>query len=268
VNHFFQGSGTQSLSRRLGLLDSAELPRPMRGLAVIAVALAVVTTGCRGGVSEEPPIVPIRGMYNQPRYDPQEHSEFFADGRTMRPPVEGAIAREMPVNGSLQSGRTDDGTQWLLEVPGEVIRDFHPDLDQEDYERTSQSPRRSTRTWDQLLPEEKAVARKEFLERGEERYNIYCSVCHGYDAAGRGGVTIRAEQLASNGTDPGSAQLLPPSLHDGNYRAMPDGQIYSTITNGVRNMPAYSQSIPMEDRWAIVSYVRALQLSQASRPNQ
>jgi len=237
-------------------------------LALAIGVSAILGSACRGGVSKEPPIVPIRGMYNQARYDDQDKSEFFEDGRVMRPPVEGAVAREMPVNGSLLSGRTEDGSQWLVEVPGEVIRDFHPDIDQEDYDRTSQSPRRSTRTWDQLLPDEKTAARKVMMERGQQRYDIYCAPCHGFDAAGRGMVTTRAELLSTNGTDPGSAQLLPPSLHDSSYRTMPDGQIYATITNGVRNMPAYSQSIPMEDRWAIVSYVRALQLSQASRPNR
>ncbi|MAR57356.1 MAG: hypothetical protein CMM93_09250 [Rickettsiales bacterium] len=229
---------------------------------------AVLLGACTGQRSEEPPIVPIRGMYNQPRYDAQEKSAFFQDHRNMRPPVEGAVAREMPVNGSLLTGRTDDGSQWLLEVPGEVVRDFHPAIDQEDFDRTRQSPRRSTRTWDQLLPDEQAAARGAMLERGHERFDIYCAPCHGFDGVGRGMIATRAELLSTNGTDPGSAQLLPPNLHEASYRGLPDGQIYATITNGVRNMPAYSQSIPMEDRWAIVSYVRALQLSQASRPNR
>ena len=237
-------------------------------LALALVASSLLGTACRGGVSEEPPIVPIRGMYNQPRYDAQEKSAFFQDERTMRPPIEGAIAREMPVNGSLETGRTDDDTQWLLEVPGEVARGFHPDIDQEDYDRTHQSPRRATRTWDQLQADEQAAARRAMMERGHQRFDIYCAPCHGFDGAGRGPVSARAEHLANDGTDPGSAQLLPPNLHDASYRNLPDGQIYATITHGVRNMPAYSQSIPMEDRWAIVSYVRALQLSQASRPNR
>ena len=237
-------------------------------LALMVGLGALLSTACRGGISEDPPVVPIRGMYNQARYDDQDKSPFFADGRVMRPPVEGTVAREMPVNESLLTGRTDDGTQWLLEIPGEVIRDFHPDIAQEDYDRTSQSPRRSTRVWGQLLPDEQVAARKAMMERGHERYDIYCAPCHGFDAAGRGMVTTRAEELANNGTDPGAAQLLPPSLHSANYRALPDGQLFATITHGVRNMPAYSQSIPMEDRWAIVSYVRALQLSQASRPNR
>ncbi len=237
--------------------------------SILWLTLVTALTGaCTGGVSEEPPIVPIRGMYNQPRYDDQEKSAFFQDHRTMRPPVQGAVAREMPVNESLLSGRTDDGSQWLLEVPGEVVRDFHPAIEQEDYDRARQSPRRSTRTWDQLLPDEQTAAQGAMIDHGQQRFDIYCAPCHGFDGAGRGMVTTRAELLSTNGTDPGSAQLLPPNLHDANYRNLPDGQIYATITNGVRNMPAYSQSIPMEDRWAIVSYVRALQLSQASRPNR
>ena len=234
--------------------------RPFVALLALSSSL-----GCRGAPSEEPPIVPIRGMYNQPRYDAQEKSDFFQDGRTMRPPVPGTVAREMPMNGSLESGRTDDATQWLLEVPGEVVRDFHPTLDEEDYERTRTARRQPTRAWAQLSAEEQTAARTAMLERGHERFDIYCAPCHGFDGAGRGMIARRAEVLSTNGSDPGAAQLLPPNLHDASYRALPDGQIYATITNGVRNMPAYAQSIPMADRWAIVSYVRALQLSQASR---
>lgn len=259
-----QGLASQARRARRGL----PLFRPTQVAMLGAALCGVVLGGCRGGVSEEPPIVPIRGMYNQPRYDDQEKSAFFEDGRTMRPPVEGAVAREMPVNESLLSGRTDDDTQWLLEVPGEIVRDFHPAMDQEDFERTRQSPRRSTRTWDQLLPDEQTQARAAMLDRGHERFDIYCAPCHGFDGAGRGMVATRADTLAKDGSDPGAAQLLPPNLHEQRFRALPDGQIYATITHGVRNMPAYSQSIAMEDRWAIVSYVRALQLSQASRQNR
>jgi mono/diheme cytochrome c family protein len=232
---------------------------------VLTLALLTGTVACRGGISEDPPIVPIRGMYNQSRYDAQEKSEFFQDQRTMRPPVPGTVAREMPVNPALESGRTDDDTQWLLEVPGDVIRDFHPTIADEDYERTSRQPMQPTRTWTQLTPEEQGEARQAMAERGHQRFDIYCAPCHGYDGVGRGMVTQRAQLLSNNGTDPGAAQLLPPSFHDATYRNMPDGQIYATITHGVRNMPAYAQSIPLADRWAIVSYVRALQLSQASR---
>lgn len=88
------------------------------------------------------------------------------------------------------------------------------------------------------------------VKRGQERYNIYCRPCHDATGAGHGTVIKR-----------GMAQ--PPTFHDERVRHMPDGQLFATISHGVRNMPAYNYSIPVNDRWAIVSYVRALELSQA-----
>jgi hypothetical protein len=64
----------------------------------------------------------------------------------------------------------------------------------------------------------------------------------------------------------GAAGLVAPTLHDDRLRRIPDGQLFATITNGVRNMPSYAHNIPVDDRWAIVHYVRALQLSQAPAP--
>jgi mono/diheme cytochrome c family protein len=88
------------------------------------------------------------------------------------------------------------------------------------------------------------------VHRGEQRYNVYCRPCHDGSGAGQGIVVKH-----------GMAQ--PPSLHEDRVRHMPDGQLFATISHGVRNMPAYNYSIPVNDRWAIVSYVRALELSQA-----
>jgi mono/diheme cytochrome c family protein len=87
------------------------------------------------------------------------------------------------------------------------------------------------------------------LERGQERYNIYCSPCHSLVGDGRG-ILVK------------KGYLPPPSFHIDRIRAMPDGQIYDVITNGVRNMPSYRQQINPDDRWAIVGYMRALQRSQ------
>jgi mono/diheme cytochrome c family protein len=86
-------------------------------------------------------------------------------------------------------------------------------------------------------------------KRGNERYNIYCRPCHDGSGVGQGTVIKRG-------------MAPPPSLHDDRIRHMPDGQLFATISRGVRNMPAYNYSIPVNDRWAIVSYVRALELSQ------
>jgi hypothetical protein len=87
------------------------------------------------------------------------------------------------------------------------------------------------------------------VKRGQERYNIYCRPCH--DGAGTGKGTVVKRGMAP-----------PPSLHDDRIRHMPDGQMFATVSHGVRNMPAYNYSIPTQDRWAIVSYVRALEINQ------
>ena len=231
---------------------------------ITSFLLLITVAGCRGGVSEETPVVPIRNMYNQPRSDPQSHSDFFQDGRTMRPPVEGAVAQEMPIDLTVASGRTADDAAWLLEVPTGVIRDFLPTIDDDDYRRQMETPRQPQRTFEQFSPEERTEARRAMMERGHERFNIYCAPCHSVAGDGHGPISMRAQWLAETLRDQGSAGLSAPTLHDDRIRSMPDGQLYGVITNGLRNMPAYSQSIPLADRWAIVSYVRALQLTQAS----
>mgnify|MGYP000731255417 CR=1 FL=1 len=92
---------------------------------------------------------------------------------------------------------------------------------------------------------------KSFIYRGKDQYEVYCQVCHGKVGAGKG---IIME---------GDYNYVPaPSYHTERLRDMPDGQIYSSIADGVRNMPSYATQISVRDRWAIVAYVRALQRSQ------
>jgi mono/diheme cytochrome c family protein len=93
----------------------------------------------------------------------------------------------------------------------------------------------------------------ETLKRGQERYNIYCAPCHDRTGSGNGLVIQRANKLG---------RWVPTSYFDDRIIAMPVGQLFDTITNGVRTMPGYSYQVPVSDRWAIVSYVRALQRSQ------
>lgn len=198
----------------------------MRTILLIALSLAAVTTGCRGEVSSEAPVVPLRNMYHQSRYDPHEASEFFEDGRTMRPQLEGTLAREMEVDETFSTGRTADNSMWLQEVPSAIV--------------------------------DRSGGMADTLNRGHERFDIYCAPCHGLLGDGRGLVADRADEL-------GFSALRPPTFHDDRIRKMPDGQLYATISNGIRNMPAYRHNIPLDDRWAITTYVRALQISQASR---
>ena len=94
------------------------------------------------------------------------------------------------------------------------------------------------------------------LRRGQERYGIYCAPCHGLSGYGDGPVSVRADRLQEGTWTP------PSSFHTELVLARPVGHLYNTIANGIRNMPAYGAQIPVEDRWAIVAYVRALQRSQ------
>lgn len=99
----------------------------------------------------------------------------------------------------------------------------------------------------------------EMMMRGRERYGIYCTPCHGLTGEGDGIVAIRADRLQEGTWVP------PASFHTEPNRARPVGYIYNVIANGVRNMPAYGSQISVEDRWAIVAYVRALQRSRNAR---
>ncbi|MBK8231707.1 MAG: cytochrome c [Candidatus Eisenbacteria bacterium] len=96
------------------------------------------------------------------------------------------------------------------------------------------------------------------MKRGRERYDIYCAPCHGLDGAGQGVVAVRADRLAQGTWTP------PSSYHTEVVRGRPVGHLFNTITNGIRNMPAYGPMLPESDRWAVVAYVRALQRSQNS----
>lgn len=187
-------------------------------LGLVVGGLALSTAGCRGETSAQTPLMPERNMYQQQRYNAQARSKFFEDGRAMRKPVPHTFAREMIVESEVANGELPDGSGYVLAIPDVVVA--------------------------QLGGMDKAI------ERGHERYEIYCTPCHDSTGAGQGLVVKRG-------------MTQPPSLHDQRVRHMPDGQLFATISNGVRTMPAYSYSIPVDDRWAIVSYVRALEVSQA-----
>ena len=198
-------------------------------MRLVATALLLATiAGCTGMDSTKPPIVGIRNMYNQPRYDTQERKPFFADQRSMRPEVEGTISREMVTSLHLETGVSAATEGYVSVIPPEVAMKFG--------------------------------SKEALLARGQERYNIFCAPCHSASGDGKGMVSRRATVLGATG-------LVAPSFHDDRLRHIPDGQLYATIRNGLRNMPAYGYNVPVDDRWAIVGYVRALQLSQlAERP--
>lgn len=112
--------------------------------------------------------------------------------------------------------------------------------------------------WADNFPREVQV-NEQFITRGREQFNVFCAPCHGRSGYGNGPVAMRAEELAQGTWTP------PASFHTELVQTRPAGHIFNTISNGIRNMPAYGPQISVEDRWAIVAYVRALQRSQNAK---
>ena len=196
--------------------------------ASVLIPLALGLLSCRGQTSKDTPVVGIRNMYDQPRYDIQEESSFFSDHRTMRPLVEGVISQEEEIDPRIAQGRLEDQSGYVLTIPPEVV---------------NEAPPRGFGGMDRLVA------------RGQARFGIYCTPCH--DGTGGGNGLVRKRANAS-----GATAFVPPTFHQDRIRHMPDGQLFATISNGKNNMPPYAMQIPVNDRWAIVSYVRALQVAQ------
>jgi mono/diheme cytochrome c family protein len=198
----------------------------------LALIPPLVFARMRATPSPNRPIHIFYDMDFQPKFKTQAPNPLFADGRAMRPPVEGTVARgESYVDTHLFEGVAAGG--WATTLPGSMAMD----------EAT--------------------------LQRGHQRFDIYCSACHGYAGFGDGAVNQRAMELVANANGPvnGTQWVAAKSLHDETTRNQPMGQLFNTITHGIRNMAGYGSQITVEDRWAIAAYVKALQLSQDAPAN-
>jgi mono/diheme cytochrome c family protein len=152
-------------------------------------------------------------MYDQPRYEPLDSSPFFGDGLSARPLVPGTVARgQLKIDDHLYAGK----------VQGQDAQTFPMIVD------------------------------RPLLERGQERFNIYCSPCHGRVGDGRGMIVERGFPA-------------PPSFHIERLRTVPPGHFFGVITNGHGAMYPYAARVEPRDRWAIAAYIKALQLSQNAR---
>jgi len=149
-------------------------------------------------------------MANQPKYDPLEPSDFFADGMSARPRIAGTVARgELAGNGFLETGKINNADADGFPFP----------------------------------------VTEQVINRGQERFNIYCSECHGRLGDG-------------NGMIPSRGFRHPPTFHSVSLRTAKTGHFFDVMTNGFGAMPPYATQVPVPDRWAIIAYIRALQLSQ------
>jgi mono/diheme cytochrome c family protein len=183
-----------------------------RCAALTGFVVALICAGCS------------QDMADQPRYEPLEGSRFFADHRASRPLVEGVVPRgDLRVDQAFYEGRVGD--RLVNDIPWRQVA-----------EKLS------------LSGDEQQLALS-VLQRGRQRFDIYCAPCHGRSGEGNGMVVARGFPA-------------PPSYHSERLRNAPDGHLFDVTTRGFGRMNSYASQVPTHDRWAIVAYVRALQLSQ------
>lgn len=199
------------------------IARKSRGAARLSMLLLLLgllggAAGCR------------RDMQDQPRTKPYRSSEFFRDGMSSRPPVEGTVARGY-LHEDTEFFTGKKRTTGQLQMPGAGSSLFPDDIE--------------------LFP---IAVTDEVVRRGKERFEIFCAVCHGHTGHGDGMVVRRGFRQAA-------------SFHDERVRQAPVGHYFDAVTNGWGAMPSYASQIPVQDRWAIIAYIRALQLTQPEGQN-
>jgi mono/diheme cytochrome c family protein len=175
-------------------------------------------------------------MARQPKYKPLQESDQFADRRASRPLEAGTVPRGyLREDSHLYSGAKDaqDVAAWVGALAGAV----------------SPWNAMTLTAWNPLEDEFPFPVTDTVMERGRERFNIYCAVCHDRVGTGNGRIVQRG-------------YIRPPSYHIERLRRAPVGHFFEVITRGYGAMPDYATQIPPRDRWAIIAYVRALQDSQ------
>jgi len=201
-------------------------------VAIVAIA------GFRGHHFSEPPIQLFDDMDDQAKLKSQKPSEFFADMRAARSPVDGTMPMGYDIPAETYHQEVANRPE-KIRVTNFKTREY---TGGPDYLNTG----RMGEVWGDGIPVE---ITPELMARGQQRYNINCSVCHGL--AGHGNGIIGKFGMVAIAT-----------YHDERMRNMPDGEIYNTITNGKGTMMAYGHQVSLYDRWAIIAYIRALQVSQ------
>ncbi|MDT7542321.1 MAG: hypothetical protein QOE33_2225 [Acidobacteriota bacterium] len=208
-------------------------------------------------------------MQNQPKYKPLRASTFFADGQSSRPFVAGTIARghlnddkffyqgKQDAQAGAQQQNGGGATQTVLQTAAPNIQGGTGTVAGGDVNTRGNAGAHvgikageiQSQAGKDVVNQFPFPITKEVLDRGQERYQIFCSECHGLTGYGDGMIVRRGYRR-------------PPSYHDDRLRSEPVGHFFDVVTNGWGAMPDYSGQIPPEDRWAIIAYIRALQLSQ------
>lgn len=179
---------------------------------LLIAGVCLIGAGCRRDMQDQPKMKPFRG------------TTFFGDGLSARQPIQGTIAR----------GFLRDNAEYFTGKKSV---------------RSAPAPTGTPNAFADDIETFPFAITEDTVKRGRQRYEIFCSACHGFTGYGDGMIVRRGFRRAA-------------SFHDDRLRQAPVGHFFDAITNGWGAMPSYASQIPVQDRWAIIAYVRALQLSQ------
>lgn len=222
-------SEEQKAERSSALARTAQFRRAV--FCLLLSAFCLLSVGCR------------RDMQDQPRAKPFRENSFFRDGLSSRPLVPGTVPR-----GYLRADR-----EFYLgkKTNSETANSSQQTAPQTGNSATAGAPANPAALYPDDVESFPIPIDKAAIDRGQQRYDIFCSVCHGATGNGDGMIARR-----------GFNQPLPASYHQDRLRQAPVGHFFDAMTNGWGAMPSYATQIPVEDRWKIIAYIRALQLSQ------
>lgn len=262
--------------------EPRRLPPSFATVGLVLCALALVPPALvmrhRSVTWDTERIHPVQDMDFQMKFKSQQRNPFFADERAMRPQVEGTVARGQFAGDSryylgidagqamaslLQAADANSADKTAAPEPASQKEGSEAQKAAAEAGQTGQGvppgPPAAGMNENQNWVEEIPIAVDErLMQRGQQKFEIYCAPCHGLGGYGDGLVDARARALNA------PTWIKVPSLHAPQTRKRADGYIFRAITEGVRKMPAYGSQIRPEDRWAIVLYVRALQRSQGA----
>jgi len=180
-------------------------------------------------------------MQDQPRYKAYKKSDFFSDNRASRDLPEGTVPRGfLREDKAFYTGKTEAGQNTTPAPAASPAMDASGNTLVTDFSG--------------LVDEFPAPVSKELIDRGEQRYKVFCIVCHGPVGNGDGMIVRRGFSK-------------PPTYNDDRLRGAPVGHFFNVITVGQGKMNGYASQIPVADRWAIVAYIRTLQISQNPNGN-
>ena len=180
-------------------------------------------------------------MQDQPRYKAYKKSDFFSDNRASRNLPEGTVPRGfLREDKAFYTGKTEAGQNAAPNPAATPMTDASGNTLVTDFSG--------------LIDEFPVPVSKELIDRGEQRYKVFCIVCHGPVGSGDGMIVRRGFSK-------------PPTYHDDRLRNAPVGHFFNVMTNGQGKMSSYASQIPVADRWAIVAYIRTLQISQNPNGN-